>query len=262
MAASGTQDQRQRRVETEDEVEGEISRRIVDFSRCAASYIQRPAGGWVRYRSARSTTQRSSAITMKDGAIGQLLLVLIACSSIYGNETDRLSLLEFKKLGNQYRSAASIDGLVAHVSPSLGNLTFLKHLSLATNMFNWTNTSIPGPTALPPDPILDIKGNFPNEIAKLSELQILYVGSNQSAVRFPQAIMNLSNLVSLVLYSNNLNAMNFFHGPIPSSLINASNLNTIDVPNNRFSGVVPCSIGKLAKLSKLNLEMNKFQACT
>ncbi|TVT97290.1 hypothetical protein EJB05_57466, partial [Eragrostis curvula] len=297
----GTQDQRQRRVKTEDEVEGEISRRLVDFSRCAASYIQRPAGGWVRYRSARSTAQ----------------------SSIYGNETDRLSLLEFKKPGNQYRSTASIDdegSTPCHFSrpwklgfsPSLGNLTFLKHLSLATNINNTLLGTIPSfangsrltalwlnnnnlagefpdlplglqqlqlssnyltgtiPSSLGNITSLkkfscafnSIKGNFPNEIAKLSELQILYVGSNQPAGRFLQAIMNLSNLVSLGLNSNNLNAMNFFHGRIPCSLINASNLNTIDVPNNRFSGVVPCSIGKLAKLSKLNLEMNKFQART
>jgi hypothetical protein len=32
------------------------------------------------------------------------------------------------------------------------------------------------------------------------------------------------------------------------------------VSNNNFTGVVPCSIGKLAKLKKLNLEMNKLHA--
>jgi hypothetical protein len=57
-------------------------------------------------------------------------------------------------------------------------------------------------------------------------------------------------------------AINFFHGHISSSLTNASDLRTVDMPNNNFSGVVPSSIGRLAKLSKLNLEMNNLQAYT
>lgn len=81
----------------------------------------------------------------------------------------------------------------------------------------------------------NIKGNIPNEFGRLSELQILYAGSNQLAGRFSQAILNLSTLVSLALNTNNLSgvlpfdlgsslpnlqlltiAINFFHGHIPS----------------------------------------------
>ena len=105
---------------------------------------------------------------MKDTVIGQFLLVLLACGAAQavasftpGNETDRLSLLEFKKdifLDPQQallswnksthlcdwegvscrtkdpRRVVSLNlanrGLVGKISPWLGNLTFLDRKSV------------------------------------------------------------------------------------------------------------------------------------
>ncbi|GJN07263.1 hypothetical protein PR202_ga25082 [Eleusine coracana subsp. coracana] len=109
---------------------------------------------------------------MKAGAVGQFLLLFMACSMLHtgssasGNETDRLSLLDFKKAitldpqqalaswndsthfcswegvlctANNPRRVTSIRlerrGLAGQISPSLANLTFLRNLSLATNQF-------------------------------------------------------------------------------------------------------------------------------
>ena len=134
---------------------------------------------------------------MKAAATGRFLLVLMACSLLAvtcssnnttpGNQTDRQSLLEFKKaisLDPQQALASWNDsthfcswegvtcrtrsnrvtnldlgnrGLVGQISPSLRNLTFLKHLSLATNRFS---------------------GDIPASLGELHRLQTLYLSNN------------------------------------------------------------------------------------
>lgn len=142
---------------------------------------------------------------MKDAVIGRFLLVLIAASSAvalavatstyYGNETDRLSLLEFKKaivldprraLASWNESTHLCDwegvscrtrdprrvvslhlanrGLVEHISPWLGNLTFLRNLALPMNTFT---------------------GEIPSSLGRLRRLQTLYLSNNtlQGSIR-------------------------------------------------------------------------------
>ncbi|TVU26575.1 hypothetical protein EJB05_29129, partial [Eragrostis curvula] len=258
-----------------DEVEGEISRRIVDFSRCAASYIQRPAGGWVRYRSARSTTQsgkncllilnrvvkkrsRKREKIVRDGAIGQLLLVLIACSSIYGNETDRLSLLEFKELGNRYRSTASIDDegsmpchfsrpwklgfssarvsftgelnqqtcLTGQIPPSLGQLHCLQTLFLSNNT---------------------LLGTIPS-FANGSRLTALWLNNNNLAGEFPDLPLGLQQLQL---------SSNYLTGTIPSSLGNITSLKKFICAFNSIKGNFPNEIAKLSELQILYVGSNQ-----
>ena len=97
--------------------------------------------------------------------------------------------------------------------------------------------------------------------------------------RFPQPILNLSNLVFFSIALNNFSGVipssvgtslpnlqlfeiggNLFHGHVPSSLTNASQLNKIDLAENKFTGVVPSSMGRLSGLTWLNLEFNELQA--
>jgi len=159
-------------------------------------------------------------ITMKAAATGRfLLLVLMACSlhavtcsSSNTNQTDRLSLLEFKNSisldpqqalaswndsthfcnweGVTFRTTSNrvtnLDlgnrGLVGQISPSLRNLTFLKHLSLATNRFS---------------------GQIPASLGQLHRLQTLYL-SNNTLHGFIPTFENCSNLEELWLNGNNL----------------------------------------------------------
>jgi hypothetical protein len=53
---------------------------------------------------------------------------------------------------------------------------------------------------------------------------------------------------------------NFFHGNIPSSIANASELRILDMSRNKLTGVIPSSIGNLQKLFALSFEYNKLQA--
>uniref|UniRef100_A0A0E0F302 Receptor kinase-like protein Xa21 n=1 Tax=Oryza meridionalis TaxID=40149 RepID=A0A0E0F302_9ORYZ len=326
---------------------------------------------------------------MKIIAIGQFLFVLMACSvvqmisnSLYGNETDRLSLLEFKKAirldpqqalmsWNESTYFCSWEGvlcrmrsphrvislnltnrgLVGQISPSLGNLTFLRHLHLPINSFTGeippslghlhhlqtlylSNNSLQGmipnlancsnltvlelyrnnlvgqfPEDLPhrlqriqlsynnltghiPASLSNIStlnqllcvsnnfiGNIPDEFAMFPVLQTLYVGGNKIGGGFPEAIFNLSTLLRINIAFSDLSGKispnlgnslpnlellqldyNFFQGNIPYSLVNASNLYELDISSNNFTGAIPNSIGKLFKLSWLNLEFNELEA--
>ncbi|BAF27714.1 Os11g0172700 [Oryza sativa Japonica Group] len=305
------------------------------------------------------------------------------CNSLYENGTDRLSLLEFKKAismdpqqalmswndSNYFCSWEGVlcrvktphrvislnltnRGLVGQISPALGNMTFLKFLSLSTNSFtgeihlslghlhrletldlsnntlqgdipDFTNcsnlkslwlsrnhlvgqfnsnfsprlqdlilasnnitgtipSSLANITSLQRLSIMDnnINGNIPHEFAGFPILQILYADGNKLAGRFPRAILNIFTIVGLAFSSNYLNGEipsnlfdslpemqwfevdynNFFQGGIPSSLANASKLKVFDISRNNFTGVIPCSIGKLTKVYWLNLEKNQLHA--
>uniref|UniRef100_A0ACD5VI11 Uncharacterized protein n=1 Tax=Avena sativa TaxID=4498 RepID=A0ACD5VI11_AVESA len=152
----------------------------------------------------------------------------------------------------------AVNNLTGTVPDSLANITTLRVISFAFN---------------------HIKGNIPSEFADLSGLEYLQASGNQLAGVFPRAILNLSTLIDLTLAFNGLSGEvpqnlctslpnlqnllldgNFFLGHIPSSFANASNLKTIDFMYNNFTGLVPTTIGKLTKLSYLNLEMNQLQA--
>jgi hypothetical protein len=192
---------------------------------------------------------------MKDISIRQFVLVLIAwsvkavtCSTKYGNETDRLSLLEFKKgisldpqntlvswnnsthfcnwegvvcrtkdplhvtsldLGNQ--------GLVGHISPSLGNLTFLKHLFLATNI---------------------LTGQIPPSLGQLHRLQTLFLSNNTLQGSIP-SFANCSSLKALWLENNNL------AGEIPDLPLG---LQQIQLSSNYLTGTIPPSLGNKIQL--------------
>ncbi|KAM3346565.1 hypothetical protein ACQJBY_020878 [Aegilops geniculata] len=152
----------------------------------------------------------------------------------------------------------SANNLTGTIPTSLGNITKLTTISFSFN---------------------HITGYIPNELAHLSNLQYMYASVNQLVGRFPQAILNLSTLVGLDIVLNGLSGEvppnlctslpnlqilvlggNFFRGHIPSSFTNASSLNDIDLSGNNFTGSVPTTIGKLTKLSWLNLERNQLQA--
>nr|TKV99574.1 hypothetical protein SEVIR_8G052700v2 [Setaria viridis] len=125
----------------------------------------------------------------------------------------------------------------------------------------------------------NIEGNIPDEFARFRGLQELHLGKNKLSGRFPQLVLNLSNLVVFSVASNYLSGDvpsdlggslpslkymslggNFFHGHIPSSIANASELNIVDMSRNKLTGVIPSSIGKLQKLFALSFEYNKLQA--
>uniref|UniRef100_A0ACD5X4T4 Uncharacterized protein n=1 Tax=Avena sativa TaxID=4498 RepID=A0ACD5X4T4_AVESA len=227
---------------------------------------------------------------MKDTIVGQLLMLLIASSaaqsvvsSTPGNETDRLSLLEFKKAilldpqqalaswnesthlcdwegvtcrSKDPRRVVSFDlanrGLVGKISPWLGNLTFLRNLALPTN---------------------GLTGQIPWSLGNLRRLQTLYLSNNTLQGSIP-SLTNCSNLKVVWLNNNGLTgevpadfppniqelqiSANSIGGTIPSSLANITTLKKISFAFNRFHGNIPDEFVKLDRLEILYVGSNQL----
>jgi hypothetical protein len=80
----------------------------------------------------------------------------------------------------------------------------------------------------------------------LSNLQILYLHSNQLTGSIPADIGNLSNLQQLHLYSNQLS------GSIPDSIGDLSNLQHLHLFSNQLIGEIPVSLKSLTSLDPAN----------
>ncbi|CAM0146221.1 unnamed protein product [Urochloa decumbens] len=225
---------------------------------------------------------------MKLIAIRQLLMVLMSCCGYAvtcsnGNYTDFHSLLEFKKAISLDPKQALVSwndstrlcswegvqcsvrhpqrvtslhlenlGLVGAISPSLGNLTFLKVLNLATNSFTG---EIPASVGhLHNLQILSLSNNTLQgrilNLANCSKLHELQLANNHLAGQIPPDLPN--GLRKLILSSNNLT------GNIPSSLANITMLEALILRHNNILGSIPYEFTKLSRLQYLDMKENNL----
>uniref|UniRef100_A0ACD5X3L3 Uncharacterized protein n=1 Tax=Avena sativa TaxID=4498 RepID=A0ACD5X3L3_AVESA len=227
--------------------------------------------------------------SMKVSAIIRSLVMILAaicahvtiCSSLQRNETDMLTLLEFKKTisldphqalvswndSTHYcgwegvhcrmknpRRVTSLDlsyqGLVGQISPSLGNLTFLKYLILSDNRFTAEIPPFLGHLSHLRCLILSnntLRGSIPS-FANCSNLEVLLLNGNSLAGKLP--INWPPNLQSLGLSANNIT------GTIPASLSNLTMMLEIRCMDNKIEGDIPNEFAKFGSLQFLNVAKN------
>ncbi|KAL6641992.1 hypothetical protein ACP70R_020173 [Stipagrostis hirtigluma subsp. patula] len=230
-------------------------------------------------------------MAMEIAAVRQFVLLLMACSahvvigSFNGSETDRISLLEFKKLVSHDpqqvlmswndsthfcnwegiwcrmknpRRVTSLNlsdrGLVGTISPAIGNLTFLSYLRLADNGFT---------------------GQIPPSLGHLRRIRYLYLSNNTLQGDIPD-FANCSNLKVLWLNGNHLLgempryaslppyleelqiSRNKLTGTIPPSISNITTLIHLSITFNNINGEIPSDIGKLPNLNVFYSAGNKL----
>lgn len=115
--------------------------------------------------------------------------------------------------------------LVGSISASLGQLSQLDYLDLASNKITYT---------------------IPSSIGQLVQLQYMDLSNNFISGDMPASIGLLSNLTALYLQ------INFLTGPIPSVITELFQLEILDFAANSLSGTIPSNIGRLAQLQQLD----------
>ena len=197
---------------------------------------------------------------METITVGQLLFLLIISSakvvigSFNGNETDRLSLVEFKKaithdpqqvmlswndsthfcnwegvlcrVKNLHHVTSlnlSGRGLVGNISPSIGNLTFLRYLFLPNNGF---------------------MGQIPSPLGHLRRIRYIYLSSNTLQGEIP-VFANCSSLKGIWLDDNCL------VGQMPTYANLPPLIEALQISYNNLTGKIPPSISNITALIRI-----------
>ncbi|XP_010420883.1 PREDICTED: LRR receptor-like serine/threonine-protein kinase EFR [Camelina sativa] len=223
-------------------------------------------------------------------AFNATILLLHFCSVVFGqfrfsNETDMEALLEFKSqvsenkrevlaswnhsssycnwigvlCGRKERRVISLDlggfKLAGAISPSIGNLSFLRLLNLGDNSFGSTIPQEVG--MLHRLQYLNmsynlLEGRIPPSLSNCSRLLNLDLSSNQLGHNIPSELGSLSKLVILFLEQNNLT------GRFPSSLGNLTSLQELDFAYNHMDGEIPDDVARLTQMVYFQAAVNQF----
>ncbi|PIA24724.1 hypothetical protein AQUCO_68600001v1, partial [Aquilegia coerulea] len=112
------------------------------------------------------------------------------------------------------------------LSPYIGNLSFLRNITLTKNNFH---------------------GEIPQEIGRLFRLQFLILNNNSFQGEIPSNITYCSDLIQINLVDNKLS------GRIFAGFSSLSKLIQLGLSKNNFNGKIPPSLGNLTSLTHLSL---------
>ncbi|XP_028790982.1 putative receptor-like protein kinase At3g47110 [Neltuma alba] len=191
------------------------------------------------------------------------------------NETDYLALLKFKEsitddpheilsswnsskhfcswtgitCGHKHQRVTKLNlggyQLGGIISPHIGNLSFVRYLSLSNNSFHGE---------IPPElghlfrlkkillPSNTLTGEIPWNLTSCTELRIFSLRRNSLSGTIPYQLGALQKLEQLQLFGNNLT------GKIPLSIWNLTSLTYLGMGDNKLEGSIPEEIGQLKNL--------------
>ncbi|KAI3878479.1 hypothetical protein MKX03_007259 [Papaver bracteatum] len=205
--------------------------------------------------------------------------------SSWNDKNNSLHFCEWRGItcSHHHGSVTKIDlhsqGLVGSISPHIGNLSFLKELSLSNNSLtgeipqqisllfrlkylSLSNNSLEGeiPYNISRCSSLihlnvsrnNLMGSIPNGLGYLSNLKMMFLGYNNLSGEIPASLGNLSSLTHLSFLYNN------FEGRIPDSLSQLTSLKLLVLSLNRLSGIVPSSLYNISSLESFSMAFNRL----
>ncbi|XP_010527631.1 PREDICTED: putative receptor-like protein kinase At3g47110 [Tarenaya hassleriana] len=182
--------------------------------------------------------RRTDFVTDKEALLEFKSQVLEESRVALDSWNDSLPLFQWigVQLGRKHGRIVGLDlrglKLSGPVSPSIGNLSFLRWLNLADNSFH---------------------GLIPSNLGSLSRLRHLNMSKNLLGGGIPSELANCSNLSTLDLSSNHLG------GGVPSDLGSLSKLELLSLRQNNLTGFFPESLGNMTSLKRLNWAYNHMK---
>eukprot|EP00253_Pinus_taeda_P035401 PITA_35401 len=173
----------------------------------------------------------------------------LSCMDLSGPISPSLGNLSFLRMLD-----LSANALTGHIPPQLGRLYRLRELWLEHNELDGD---------IPPQlcscrnltflalSFNKLTGNIPSELGSLPLLQDLYLGVNELTGTIPSSLGNLSSLIELTLESNELT------DTVPSFVGRLSRLETL-LASNHLSGRIPTSLSNMSNLQFLGLSPNQL----
>nr|XP_043634547.1 putative receptor-like protein kinase At3g47110 [Erigeron canadensis] len=156
--------------------------------------------------------------------------------------------------GKRHRRVIAIrlqsQGLQGSLSPHVGNMSFLRVLSLGNNSFQGTIPCELG--RLSRLRILALswnkfKGVIPTNLSGCSNLKKLWLNKNNLVGSIPMEISFLSTLTELVFHENQLT------GGIPPFLANLSSIEILSLTRNPLGGSIPHTLGRWKRIKEFYL---------
>ncbi|KAB1671052.1 hypothetical protein [Gossypium barbadense] len=148
--------------------------------------------------------------------------------------------------GRQHQRVVSLNmsglSLAGFISPTVGNLTFLREVDFSHNK---------------------LQGSIPREVGHLKRLVYLSLEFNHLNGEIPEELNNFSNLQEIAFTANNIT------GEIPVSFGDMKNLmklhlaynlliGVLSLQHNKLKGTIPSSLGKLSNLEHMYIGTNKL----
>ncbi|KAK9684385.1 hypothetical protein RND81_10G206200 [Saponaria officinalis] len=168
-------------------------------------------------------------------------------------------------------------GLAGTISPFIGNLSFLKNISLYNNSLHGQIPSNLGNLFRLRELWLSnntIVGKIPANLSSCINLRVLSLDFNKLDGKLPTELRALSKLEDFGVTNNNLTgplfdiiqnftslviisaAYNSFTGTIPDSISRMQNLNYLALGMNKLSGALPASLFNISSLQMIDLALN------
>ncbi|MCU0426130.1 MAG: IPT/TIG domain-containing protein [Candidatus Kapabacteria bacterium] len=142
--------------------------------------------------------------------------------------------------------------LAGTIPTELGDLTDLQSLYLHRNRLSGTiPASLGSATAATLTAMTSEKGS--SSLTAANNLRRLWLGGNQLTGEVPESMRSLTALEELLLDNNQL-----FGESVMRIVPSLTNLQTLDIGRNRFSGTLPNTLGNLRRLRFLALRNNTF----
>ncbi|CAB4273844.1 unnamed protein product [Prunus armeniaca] len=158
------------------------------------------------------------------------------CSSLSRLSLDQNNLIgvlpQFAKNPTLSYMDISSNEITGEIPPSLGNCSNLKSINLCRNK---------------------LTGVLPQELGNLAELRSLNISENNLVGPLPPQLSKCTKMYKFDVRSNLLN------GSIPSSLRSWTDLSTLILSDNSFTGgPIPPELGKLKRLQQLDISHNNL----